>query len=211
MSSTRELVLKNLLNRQRCTINELAEAVQINPISVRHHIAKLEAEGLVTSEEERHGVGRPRRVYVLTDAGMEKFPSRYLALTSRILEQLKGSVSEETLNKLFAQIASDMAEDHFSKVNMKNLRAEDRLDLLQTILREEGFVIEVERVNEKYIIKETSCPYYHVGQEHPEICIVDKTLISTVLDTPVEKITCMLDGDSICAYEVPVIAFSEVE
>lgn len=211
MSSTRELVLKNLLNRQHCTINELAEAVQINPISVRHHIAKLEADGLVTSEEERHGVGRPRRVYFLTDAGMEKFPSRYLALTTRLLEQLKGSVSEETLNKLFAQIASDMAEDHFGDMDTKDLSAEDRLDLLQKILRAEGFVIEIERVGEKYIIKETSCPYYHIGQEHPEVCIVDKTLISTVLDTPVEKITCMLDGDSICAYEVPIIAFSEVE
>ena len=211
MSSTRELVLKNLLNRQRCTINELAEAVQINPISVRHHIAKLEAEGLVTSEEERHGVGRPRRVYYLTDAGMEKFPSRYLALTMRLLEQLKGSVSEETLNKLFIQVASDMAEDHFAQMDMQTVRPEDRLALLQKILREEGFVIEIERIDEKYVIKETSCPYYHVGQEHPEVCIVDKTLISTVLDTPVEKITCMLDGDSICAYEVPVIAFADVE
>ncbi len=211
MSSTRELVLKNLLNRQRCTINELAEAVQINPISVRHHIAKLEADGLVTSEEERHGVGRPRRVYYLTDAGMEKFPSRYLALTTRLLEQLKGSVSEETLNKLFTQLASDMAQDHVAKMNIQNLRPEARLEILQKILHEEGFVIEVERVDEKFVIKETSCPYYHVGQEHPEVCIVDKTLISTVLDTPVEKITCMLDGDSICAYEVPVIAFADVE
>ncbi|MBN2501468.1 MAG: ArsR family transcriptional regulator [Anaerolineales bacterium] len=211
MSSTRELVLKNLLNRQRCTINDLAEAVQINPISVRHHIAKLEADGLVNSEEERHGVGRPRRVYYLTDAGMEKFPSRYLALTTRLLEQLKGSISEETLNKIFTQLASDMAQDHVAKMNIQDLGTEARLELLQKILREEGFVIEVERVDEKFVIKETSCPYYHVGQEHPEVCIVDKTLISTVLNTPVEKITCMLDGDSICAYEVPVIAFADVE
>ena len=142
---------------------------------------------------------------------MEKFPSRYLALTTRLLEQLKGSVSEDTLNKLFTQLASDMAHDHFANMDMQKLAPEDRLELLQKILQEEGFVIEVERVNEKYLIKETSCPYYHVGQEHPEVCIVDKTLISTVLDTPVEKITCMLDGDSICAYEVPVIAFADVD
>jgi len=67
--STRQRVLQTLLSRQRCTINELAEAVDINPISVRHHITKLEAEGLVTSEEERHGVGRPRRLYFLTEEG----------------------------------------------------------------------------------------------------------------------------------------------
>ena len=64
--NTRERVMHTMLVRERCTINELAEAVDINPISVRHHIAKLEAESLVRSEEERHGVGRPRRMYFLT-------------------------------------------------------------------------------------------------------------------------------------------------
>ncbi len=60
--TTRQRVLKTLLLRHQCTVNELAEAVDINPISVRHHLNKLEAEGLVTSFEERHGVGRPRRL-----------------------------------------------------------------------------------------------------------------------------------------------------
>jgi predicted ArsR family transcriptional regulator len=41
--TTRERVLQTLLTQERCTINELAEAVEINPISVRHHITKLEA------------------------------------------------------------------------------------------------------------------------------------------------------------------------
>ena len=83
--NTRERVLRTLLARERCTINELAEAVEINPISVRHHIVKLEAEGLVTSEEERHGVGRPRRLYFLTEGGHEQFPTRYIRLTMRLL------------------------------------------------------------------------------------------------------------------------------
>ncbi len=92
--STRQRVLQTLLSRQRCTINELAEAVNINPISVRHHITRLEAEGLVTSEEERHGVGRPRRLYFLTEDGQERFPSRYLRFTIRLLEQLKDTMPE---------------------------------------------------------------------------------------------------------------------
>ena len=63
MSSTREKILETILKNQRVTINDLAEDVGINPISVRHHIVKLEAEGLVSSEDVRHGVGRPRRYY----------------------------------------------------------------------------------------------------------------------------------------------------
>ena len=66
MSSTRDRILQTLLRQPRRTINDLAEAVGINPISVRHHLTSLQVEGLVTSEEERHGVGRPRLLYALT-------------------------------------------------------------------------------------------------------------------------------------------------
>jgi DeoR family transcriptional regulator, suf operon transcriptional repressor len=65
MTGTRDLVLRTLLTQPRRTVNELADKVGISPISIRHHIANLEAEGLISSEEERHGVGRPRQVFSL--------------------------------------------------------------------------------------------------------------------------------------------------
>ncbi|MCK4488834.1 MAG: winged helix-turn-helix transcriptional regulator, partial [Anaerolineales bacterium] len=91
-NNTRNGVLRTLLLHQRRTVNELAEAVDINPISVRHHVTKLEADGLIQSEEERHGVGRPRLVYSLTNKGMEQFPQRYLQLSLRLLQQLKANL-----------------------------------------------------------------------------------------------------------------------
>ena len=105
--STRERVLYILLKQYRCTINDLAGAVDINPISVRHHITKLEAEGLVSSEEERHGVGRPRRVYFLTEEGREKFPTRNMQHTTRLLQQLKDNMPEQMVNELFSGMAQD--------------------------------------------------------------------------------------------------------
>jgi DNA-binding MarR family transcriptional regulator len=100
MTSTRDRVLNTLLTRPRCTINDLAESVGINPISVRHHISKLEAEGLVDSDEELHGVGRPRRVYFLTESGLERFPTRYMQLTIRLLEKLKETLPEQAIKQL---------------------------------------------------------------------------------------------------------------
>jgi predicted ArsR family transcriptional regulator len=201
--STRERVLYTLLRKHRCTINELAEAVDINPISVRHHITKLEAEGLVDSQEERHGVGRPRRAYFLTEAGLERFPTRYLRLTIRLLEQLKESMPPAMVNTLFSQMAQDMAEDFANSANLHGLSMEERLGLVRELLTEEGFQIEWERKGDFYHIREISCPYLHVGQTHPEVCRVDQTLISQVLEVPAEKIKCVLDGDSHCTYVVP--------
>lgn len=203
MTSTRENVLRTLLTRQRCTINELADAVGINPISVRHHVTKLEADGFVTSEEERHGVGRPRRVYFLTEEGMEQFPTRYLRLTVRLLEQLKETLPEQMVDKLFTQVANDLVEDYTSDLQLDGVPMEERLDIVQDLLRGEGFTMEWDLQDDGYHIREVNCPYYHVGMNHPEVCVVDQTLISSMLNVPVEKVNCILDGDSFCTYVVP--------
>jgi predicted ArsR family transcriptional regulator len=205
--TTRERVLQTLLARQRCTINELAEAVDINPISVRHHITKLQADDLVASEEERHGVGRPRRLYFLTENGLERFPTRYLRLTIRLLEQLKETLPEPIVSKLFAQVAEEMAADYEAEVNGLNM--EQRLNLVATLLGNEGFTVEWEQQGDEYVIREINCPYYHIGQSHPEVCSVDQTLISTMLAVPAEKVQCVLNGDSHCMYVVPNLTDSE--
>jgi predicted ArsR family transcriptional regulator len=190
-----------MLVRERCTINDLAKAVDINPISVRHHIAKLEAEALVSSDEERHGVGRPRRMYFLTEKGREQFPTRYVRLTLRLLEQLKETLPSPVVERLFTQIAMEMASGYRSEV--EGLNAEQRLELVQRLLTSEGFDVEVEKQEDNYLIRESNCPYYHVGQNHPEVCSVDQTLISTILEVPAQKIQCMLHGDAHCTYVIP--------
>jgi DeoR family suf operon transcriptional repressor len=199
-TTTRERVMKTLLNRERCTINELAEAVDINPISVRHHISKLEADGLVKSSEEKHGVGRPRRLYFLSEKGREQFPTRYLRLTLRLLEQLKETLPQKMVKELFTQVAQDMASDY--ELVTEGLTIEERLDIVKNLLEEEGFAVEWEKQGEEYHIREISCPYYHIGQNHPEVCSVDQTLISTLLSVPAEKIRCVLNGDAYCTYVV---------
>jgi predicted ArsR family transcriptional regulator len=112
MKSTRDRILQTLLRKPSSTINDLALAVGINPISVRHHLTNLQVEGLVDAEEERHGVGRPRLVYSLTEHGMEKFPTRYLRLTSRLLDQLKSTLPQPMVSRLFAEMASSLADEY---------------------------------------------------------------------------------------------------
>jgi predicted ArsR family transcriptional regulator len=207
--STRERVLYTLLKQHRCTINDLALAVDINPISVRHHIAKLEADGLVNSEDERHGVGRPRRVYFLSDEGREKFPTRYMRLTTRLLQQLKENMPGQMVNELFSDMAEDLVQEYSQSIELDGLPMEERLELVKDILSREGFDIEWERKGDRYHIREVSCPYFHIGQDHPEVCRVDQTLISSVLDVPAQKIECLLDGDNHCTYVVPDYIISE--
>ena len=200
MNSTRDRILQTLLRQPRTSINMLAEAVGINPISVRHHLTNLLVEGLVSSEEERHGVGRPRLVYFLTEAGTERFPTRYFRLTSRLLDQLKSTMPEQMVSKLFSQMASDIAEDYSGQ--LKGLSMEERLDLTKILMAEEGFNVEWEKTGNQYQIHEITCPYLRIGQSHPEVCTVDQTLISKMLAVPAEKVQCILSGDTHCTYVV---------
>jgi DeoR family suf operon transcriptional repressor len=207
MKSTRDRILQTLLRKPRATISELAGVVGINPISVRHHLTNLQVEGLVGTEEERHGVGRPRLVYYLTEAGMERFPTRYLRLTTRLLAQMKESMPAPVVSKLFAEMADGLAEEYASQ--MKGLGMEERLDLAKSLLTEEGFDIQWEKTGGQYQIHEITCPYLQIGQNHPEVCTVDQTLISKMLAVPAEKVQCVLQGDAQCTYVVQAEAMPE--
>ena len=209
MISTRDRILQMLLNHPKSTINELAEAAKINNISVRHHLISLQAEGTISAEEVRHGVGRPRLVYSLTEKGVERFPTRYLRLTNRLLDQLKSTMTSEQFSHLFSQMANDMTSSYAAQTSKMNL--EERLEFIKNLMAEEGFSMEWEKEGDHYHIKEITCPYYLVGQAHPEICVIDQTLISRILEIPVEKIQCVLSGDNRCTFTLPDITSSKAQ
>jgi predicted ArsR family transcriptional regulator len=200
MKSTRDRIVHTLLKKPGSTINDLAIAVDINPISVRHHLTNLQVEGLVSAQEERHGVGRPRLIYSLTEHGMEQFPTRYLRLTSRLLDQLKSSLPKPMVSKLFTEMATSLADEYAEQ--MLGLSMEERLELISELLAEEGFTVEWEKLEGQYHIHEITCPYLQIGQNHPEVCTVDQTLISKMLAVPAEKVQCILDGSTQCTYVV---------
>jgi DeoR family transcriptional regulator, suf operon transcriptional repressor len=204
MKSTKDKILQTLLRKPKITINDLAEAVGINPISVRHHLTNLQMEGLIAADEERHGVGRPRLVYSLTEDGMERFPTKYLRLTTRLLAQMKESMPGPVVAQLFNQIAEDLANEYASQI--RDMSMEERLEFVKDMLAQEGFTVEWEKKGTDYQIHEISCPYYQIGVAHPEVCTVDQTLISKMLALPASKVQCILDGGSHCTYVVHPVA-----
>jgi predicted ArsR family transcriptional regulator len=200
MKSTRERILQALLSRPHSTVSELAAEVGINDISVRHHLSNLLVQGLIKSEEERHGIGRPRQLYSLTESGSEMFPTNYLKLTTKILDQMKNTLPAPVVDRLFTEIALDMSANY--QLLAENMSIEEKLNLIQNLLSREGFTVAWEKSGDNYLIHEISCPYLHIGQNHPEVCTVDKTMIAAILSTPVEKINCVLFGNDHCTYSI---------
>ena len=86
MRGTRQAVLETLKEHGRASVSDLAAAVGVKTVTVRHHLHTLQADGLVGVEEERQGVGRPRHIYSLTEAGQSLFPQKYHVLAERMLD-----------------------------------------------------------------------------------------------------------------------------
>ena len=200
MKSTRERVLQTLSAHPRSTILEIASEVGINAISVRHHLTNLQANGLVTTEEERHGVGRPRMLYLLTENGMEHFPTGYLRLTGNLLDHLKQSVSPDELDGIFKSIADKITSEY--KPSLSRLNLEQKLELLTLVMAKEGFDIQWKHIGSQYEIREVACPFYRIGKNHPEVCLFDRTLISNILSIPQEKIQTQHLADALCTFIV---------
>jgi predicted ArsR family transcriptional regulator len=196
MSNTREKIMKTLLAFPGSTINDLAEAVGINGISIRHHLTNLEAEDLVISNEERHGVGRPRLTYTLTDKGVEEFPTNYLQLTRRMLDYLRANMSQNDVQDIFKNIGKSIAASY--KNDLKNKSFDEKVHLVKSILTDEGFLIELKKYDDSYALISLSCPYFRIRRDYPEICTLDHTLISELLSQPVEVEACIFEGDDHC-------------
>ncbi|MGD8605386.1 MAG: winged helix-turn-helix transcriptional regulator [Anaerolineales bacterium] len=200
MTSTREVILRAIRAQGDCTVKELAEAADISPVSVRHHLSNLLADGLIQAKEVRHGVGRPTHHYSLTEDAIELFPTRYLRLTNRLLVELKQNLPDQQVESLLSKVAGSMADDYAAQLD--DLTLEEKLPRLVEMLNDEGFEAEIEQRQDHIIIRALSCPYYRVGINHPEVCSIDQAFIACTLSLPVERITCLLEGDSHCAFSV---------
>jgi predicted ArsR family transcriptional regulator len=202
--STREVILEEIKRTNGATVEALAETAEISPVTVRHHLNSLQAEGLLETSSVRRKVGRPYYVYSLSAKGQELFPKRYVRLSSRLLDELKDRYPDGTISELFNNVVERIADDH--RHDFENKSVEKRLNYLVDLLAEEGFLASWELTDNGYKLIEYSCPYISIGQKHHEVCVFDKQLIQIVMDTDIDQHSCMIDGDSCCEFTFPLMA-----
>lgn len=199
--STREVILETIKASRQAKVETLANAANVSPVTVRHHLNSLQAEGLIEARAIRRKVGRPYYVYSLSEEGQELFPTRYVRLTSRLLDELKATLPQAIVDQVFKGVVESIVAHH--REYFEHLPLEKRLDYLVLLLKEEGFLARWEKTADGYRLFEYNCPYYSIGQEHAEICSFDRELILNVLGGHgVHQHSCMLDGADCCQFVV---------
>lgn len=199
--STRDKILHTIKTLHEATVEDLAEAADVSPVTVRHHLNALQADGLVTVQSIRRKVGRPHYIYSLSEEGEELFPQRYFRLSGRLLGELKRQFPADMVNNLFNGAAENILDEHQGE--FEHLPFEAKLNFLVKLLSQEGFMANWEKTAEgDYQITEHSCPYLSIGETHSEVCTFDKGLMLRVLQTEVQQHSCMIEGDACCQFTI---------
>ncbi len=200
VQETRQQILEILKRRDEATVDDLAEVLNLTPMTVRHHLQILEEQRLVTAEAQRGRIGRPHYVYRLTPAADEYFPKAYHLLAERVLAKIKEQYGVEEARAILQAVAADLAAPHAADLAACPL--EDRLIRVESIMAAEGFRVRVMNEGDAVAVEVCNCAYKHVAAQHPEVCELDHALMEGILGQPLERVKHAPAGDSCCRFEV---------
>lgn len=199
MQETRHLILEILKTRGHATVDGLADALQLTPMTVRHHLGILEERGLVIAEVERGRVGRPHYVYRLTPAADELFPRAYHLLAERVLTKIKEQYGVDEARAILQAVALDLAAAHADEVADKSLA--ERLVRVEDIMAAEGFRVRLAD-GQQAAVEVCNCAYRHVAAQHPEVCELDHALMEGLIGQPLARVKHAPAGDDCCRFVV---------
>ncbi len=200
MQSTRQEILAILKEERQATVEDLAERLELTPMTIRHHLNVLQAQNLVVASKVRRSkkVGRPRLVYTLTDAADDLFPQSYGELARHLVSEVKETVGEEETEAIFARVAERVARNAPPPIAGQGF--EGRLSQVVDFMEEQGFISRWEKTDEGYVITNINCPYRNVSREHDEVCIMDTQILTRLLNVTPQRLTSMQAGESSCRF-----------
>lgn len=197
---TRQAILEYLKHNGPATVDELADRVRLNSVTVRHHLDILRREELISEPVVRHRStpGRPQYVYTLSEKATTHFPKNYCDLAAKLLEEVRASTPPDGITVLFEGVANRLSATAPKPSGDEPLVR--RLDRAVDFLNDHGYVANWEQQGDTYLLHTRNCPYEALAKNNPELCKMDLSLASNLLGASVDRVSRVLDGDSSCSY-----------
>jgi predicted ArsR family transcriptional regulator len=200
MQKTRRTILDFLKRHPGVTIETLAEAASIAPITARAHINVLASQGLVQHEDVHGQRGRPYRRYTLTEAAESFFPKQYDQLAVSLLSGLSDLEGHAGVDALITHVAGRMADASLPRV--AGLPFAERVAAVSEIIDEQGGATEWQLTEDGYVVRERNCPYLSVSREDAHICELDRQVIAKLAGADVSVTQRLRDGADSCVFVI---------
>jgi predicted ArsR family transcriptional regulator len=209
---TKELILNLLLEGSK-TAGEIADKLKIQKSAIRTHLESLQAEQSVRSYFKIEGLGRPRKVYELTESGRELFPRKYDLILSLILQKIESTEGHEYMKKIIESIADNIAHDIDEKIKKSSSSLEESIRILNSVSNEMGFMSSYYKEannNNTYSIVSSNCIVHKIATGHQDaIChgfhdrIIQKSLDGKI-DAKVQLKECIALGDKYSRHVITI-------
>ncbi len=213
MQNVRQRILQIIQERGQATVAELAELLDMAPVSVRHHLDILQGDGLIRVDgvRRRPGAGRPQHVYTLTPQALEVFPKNYHHVLHHFLTELKARETGDEVERFIQRVARRMAEDMVVELPPEHTW-EERLSAVVAALNAHGYMASWTAREDGWLICLANCPYVGLIDRHPEFCCLDRHVLQALLPSapPVQLQETIRDGAYRCQLKVPVPASVQV-
>ena len=199
---TADRLLMLLKNHGRSTTSALARRLKISVPGARQHLLRLRDEGIVSADVEPSGVGRPAQHWALTQEGHRRFPDAHAETLASVLRSIRTTLGEAALDRVIAARA-DETEGAYRAHLAKRRGLGARLEALTELRREEGYMAELRKDDEGWILAENHCPICAAAQTCQGFCRSELALFRTLLaPAEVTRIEYLLDGARRCAYRI---------
>ena len=184
------------------TVAALSGRVGISDATVRRHLERLEAEGLLVIEALRRGPGRPSYLYRATDEGVRAVRDRTAQLSERLLAELiRLRIPPQALSDA---LATPVADAHRAEVHGGSI--EERVGDVVDALRPEGILDDWKRGADGIHLVNYACPYIGAATTNDCVCEADRLAIEKLLGVAVEQTGRLAGGDPGCEYIIPLHA-----
>ena len=205
-SGLRRALLMRLRHDGPSSPEELATALGVSRTGVLQQLHALETAGLVSRQAVRHGVGRPRHVYDVTDAAQDLFPTNYDGLASGLLAAIRAIGGEELVDGVFDErrrITRDRIRQRMAVRLAPEARLVDRARELAVIQDEQGYLAEAVIGADGVIrVIERNCAIHRVAADNGAACQAELDLFREILGPDVERETHIAAGDRCCTYRI---------
>jgi predicted ArsR family transcriptional regulator len=204
MQGTADRLLYQLKSRGPQSAATLAAACAITPMGAHKQLQTLVEQGLVTFDDEPHGIGRPKRVWRLTDAGHGRFPDRHGDLAVQLLRHAAEQLGPAVLDRLIAAREAETEGAYRSRLSACSTVAE-RVQTLAQLRSEEGYMAHaLAGAGDDWLLVEDHCPICAAATQCQGLCRSELAVFQRCLGTEadVSREEHLLDGARRCAYRI---------
>jgi predicted ArsR family transcriptional regulator len=205
-SALRRNLLLRLRHEGPSAPEDLASALGASRTGVLQQLHALEAAGLVSRRAVRHGVGRPRHVYDVTDAAQDLFPTNYDGLALGLLAAIRSIGGDSLVDDVFEErrrTTGDRVRQRIAERLPVDAPLIDRARELAVIQDEQGYLAEAVLGADGVIrLVERNCAIHRIAADTIAACQAELDLFREILGSDVERETHIAAGDRCCTYRV---------